>query len=138
MKKYNGFLTSFEIKSDYEEDDVYSYINPVTNEKIVESFGVYDGVYYAMLNIDGAIRGNKLFKGKTFSKIEKIIDLDEYQSLSEFKNKRTQICNDEKKKRKQEYQKMIKSRNDGSISPYLDSEVAKILPLKKLKGNIVI
>ena len=131
LKKYNGFLASFGISSDYEEGDVYSYTNPITNEKIVESFGVNDGTYYAILNTDGTIRGNKLFKGRSFSKISQIIDLDQYESLDAFKQERKQLCNDKKKKQKQEYQQMIETRNDGSISPYLDSEVAKVLGLKK-------
>lgn len=131
LKKYNGFFASFEISSDYEEGDVYSYINPITNVKIVESFNVKDGTYYAMINIDGTIRGNKLFKGDSFSKITEIIDLEQYGSIESFKNERKQVCNDKKTKRKQEYQQMIAARNDGSISPYLDSEVAKILELKK-------
>lgn len=130
IDKYNGFIASFCIRSDYEEDDVYSYINPVTNEKIVESFGISDGNYYAIINIDGTIRGNKLFKGNQFSKISEIIDLNQYESLMEFKKERKQLCNDKKKKQKQEYQEMIKLRNDGSISPYLDSEVAKVLEIK--------
>ena len=131
LKKYNGFLASFRIISDYEEDDVYAYDNPITGERIVESFGEEDGEYYAILNIDGTIRGNKLFKGKSFSKITKIVDLDEYESLDAFKKERKQLCNDKKQKSKQEYYQLIKSRNDGSISPYLDSEVAKVLNLKK-------
>lgn len=131
LEQYNGILASFSLSSDYEEDDVFSYVNPVTDEEIVESFGVRDGNYYALLNLDGTIRGNRLFKGKDFSKIESIIDLDKYDSLAEFKKERKQFCNDKKKKQKQEYYQMIESRNDGSISPYLDSEVAKILELKK-------
>ncbi len=131
LKKYNGFLASFEIRSDYEEDDVYAYDNPITGERIVESFGVGDGYYYAILDIDGTIRGNKLFKGKSFSKITQIIDLDEYESLDAFKKERKQLCNDKKQKSKQEYYQLLESRNDGSISPYLDSEVAKVLNLKK-------
>lgn len=131
LKKYNGFLASFGIRSDYEEDDVYAYDNPITGERIVESFVVEDGDYYAILNIDGTIRGNKLFKGKSFSKITKIIDLDEYESLDAFKKERKQLCNDKKQKSKQEYYQLVESRNDGSISPYLDSEVAKVLNLKK-------
>ena len=132
LEKYNGFLASFGISSDYEEGDVYSYTNPITNEKIVESFGVIDGSYYAIINTDGTIRGNKLFKGISFSKITQIIDLSQYESLEEFQKERTQFCNDKKQKRKQEYQQMIENRNDGSISPYLDSEVAKVLGLKKV------
>lgn len=61
-----------------------------------------------------------------FSRISQIIDLDEYESLDAFKQDRKQICNAQK----QEYQQMIETRNDGSISPYLDSEVAKVLGLK--------
>jgi len=131
LNKYDGFLASFSISSDYEEGDVFSWINPMTNERIVESFGVKDGIYFAILNIDGTIRGNKLFKGDSFSKISQIIDLDKYESLEAFKQERKQLCNDIKKQQKQEYQKMIETRNDGSISPYLESEVAKILLLKK-------
>lgn len=131
LKKYGGFLASFSISSNYEDDDVYAYENPITGERIVESFGVRDGNYYAILELDGTIRGNKLFKGCSFSKITKIIDLDEYESLEEFKKERKQLCNDTKKKQKQEYYQMLETRNDGSISPYLDSEVAKVLNLKK-------
>ena len=61
LKKYNGFLASFGIRSDYEEDDVYAYDNSITGERIVESFEVEDGDYYAILDIDGTIRENKLF-----------------------------------------------------------------------------
>ncbi len=131
LKKYGGFLASFSISSDYEDNDVYAYKNPVTGERIVESFGVTDGNYYAILELNGTIRGNKLFKGSSFSKITKIINLDEYESLEAFQKKRKQLCNDTKKKQKQEYYQMLETRNDGSISPYLDSEVAKVLNLKK-------
>lgn len=131
LNKYNGFLATFGISADYEEGDVFSYTNPMTNEKIVESFGITDGIYYAIINTDGTIRGNKLFKGSSFSKISQIIDLDKYESLDAFKQERKQLCNEKKKKQKQEYQQMIETRNDGSISPYLDSEVAKVLGLKK-------
>lgn len=131
LEQYNGILASFSISSDYEEDDSFSYVNPITNKKMVESFGVRDGNYYALLNLDGTIRGNKLFKGSDFSKIESIIDLTEYGTLAEFKKERKKFCNDKKKKQKQKYYQMIELRNDGSISPYLDSEVAKIFELKK-------
>ena len=137
LKKYGGFLASFSISSDYEDGDVYAYENPITGERIVESFDVKDGDYYAILELDGTIRGNKLFKGSSFSKITKIIDLDEYNSLDEFKQERKQLCNETKKKQKQEYYQMLETRNDGSISPYLDSEVAKVLNLKSNgKGDL--
>lgn len=131
LNKYDGFLASFGISSDYEEGDVFSYINPMTDEKIVESFEVKDGNYFAILNTDGTVRRNKLFKGSSFSKISQIIDLEQYESLEAFKQERKQLCNDKKKRQKQEYQKKIETRNDGSISPYLESEVAKVLSLKK-------
>ena len=131
LKKYNGILASFNISSDKEKDDVFTYENEITGEKIEESFKVNDGYYYAIINLDGTIRGNKLFKGSTFPKITEIIDLDKYESLDAFKEERKKICNDTKKKQKQEYYQMIEERNDGNISPYLDSEVARIFNLKK-------
>lgn len=131
LKKYGGFLASFSISSDYEEGDTYSYNNIITGERIVESFIVKDDNYYAILNIDGTIKSNKLFKGTCFSKIKEIINLDEYESLDEFKKERKKICNDIKRKNKQAYYELLNSRSDDNISPYLDSEVAKILNLKK-------
>lgn len=131
LKKYNGFLASFEVVSDYEEGDVYSYINPVTNETKVKTFTVKYDNYYAILNIDGTIRENKLFKGSCFSEITDIIDLDKYESLTAFKEEGKQLCNAMKKQKRQEYQDMLEERNDGSVSPYLDSEVVKVLELKK-------
>lgn len=131
VEQYNGILASFSVSSDYAEDDVISYTNILTQEKIVESFVVKDGKYYAILNADGSIRANKLFKGNEFSKIESIIDLSEYASLAEFKRERKEFCNKRNIAKKQEYYKTIASRNDGSISPYLDREVAQILELRK-------
>ena len=131
LDEYNGFLGKFGIKSDYEDNDVYSYDNPITGKRIIKSFCTYDSNYYAILNTDGTIRDNKLFKGDSFSEITEIIDLNRYNSLDEFKQERIDLCNEEKKKKKEEYKKLIESRNDGSISPYLDNEVQKILKLKK-------
>ena len=131
LKKYNGFLASFYLQSKYEEGDVYSYDNPITDETIVESYSVKDGYYYAILEKDGTIRGNKLFKGESFSKIKEIIDLDNYNSLEEFQQLRQKYCDDLKKERKFKHLLLIKTRNNGSISPYLDNEVANILKLKK-------
>ena len=59
LEKYNGILAKFSIESGYEERDVYSYYNPITEEKIVKNFSLRDDNYYAILNIDGTIRGNK-------------------------------------------------------------------------------
>ena len=131
LKEYGGFLASFSISSDYEDDDVFSYKNSITGQRIVESFCVSDGNYYAILNLDGTIRKNKLFKGDSFERITEIIDLDKYESLDAFKKERKQVCNNTRDKRKQEYHQLLESRNDGNISPYLDSEIEKILKLKK-------
>lgn len=131
LKKYEGFLGMFTISSDVEEDDVCSYTNKVTGKTMEELFYINDGNYYGIINLDGSIRGNKLFKGTTFSKITQIIDLEQYKSLDEFKKERKNLCNAQKQRRKEEYQKMIKERNDGTMSPYLDNEVFKVLNLKK-------
>ena len=125
LERCNGFLAFFEIRSDYEEDDTYIYFNPITGEKIKDSFIVRDDYYYAILDIDGSIRDNKLFKGRSLSEITKIIDLDKYESLDAFKEERTQICNDIKQKKKKEYYQSLESRQ------HLASAVAKVLNLKK-------
>lgn len=131
LEKYNGILGVFRLSSSREKSDTISYVNPLTNEKIVETFNVTDGDYYAIINLDGTIRKKKLFKGSSFSKIEEIIDLKQYDSLQQFKEERKRICNQEKNKKKETYYQMLAERNDGSISPYLDTEVMKILKIKK-------
>ena len=131
LNEYNGFLAYFEILSDYEKGDVFAYNTPITNERIVQSFCVKDDNYYAIINTDGTIRGNKLFKGSSFSKISEIIDLNQYESMDAFKQERKKICNDLRDAQKQAYQQMIKDRNDGNVSPYLDNEVAKVLGVSK-------
>jgi hypothetical protein len=131
LDKYDGILGVFGIHSDYNEDDEYSYRNSVTGEIMEATFSVSDGDYYGMINLDGSIRGNKLFKGSSFSKIEEIIDLDKYESLEQFKAERKKYCNELKAKQKQAYYEMLSERNYDSFSPYLDSEVKRIIELKK-------
>ena len=130
INKYKGILAYFDIQSEQKKDDIIQYINPVTNEEMVEDFAVVDGHYYAIINLDGTIRCNKLFKGSTFSKIEEIIDLNEYQSLADFKNVKKRICNEIKNEKRNAYLEVIKNRNNNNISPYLDEEVARILEIK--------
>lgn len=129
-QNYKGVLGKIRITSDYEEDDIYTFKSPITKEKVVENFEVSDGNYYAILNLDGTIRGNKLFKGSTFSKLEEPIDLDEYESLEEFIKIRKEWCNQMKQRNKKYYREMISQKGDGSVSPYLDEEVLRILELK--------
>lgn len=131
FKKHQCALGMIKIASDYENDNNYSFISPVTGENVTESFTVYDGNYYAILNLDGTIRGKKLFKGNSFSKIEEIIDLNDYESLETFIKERKNICNEIKQRNKQYYMEMIAEKNNGSNSPYLDSEVLRILKMKK-------
>lgn len=130
-QKYKGALGRMKITSDYEEDDTYTFISSLTNEKVVESFEVSDGNYYAILNFDGTILGNKLFRGNSFSKLEEPIGLDEYESLEDFIKIRKEWCNQMKRRNKKYYQEMLSKKGDGSFSPYLDEEVLRILELKK-------
>jgi hypothetical protein len=126
MDMYQCFLAHFEIKSTYQEDDILYLTSPITNERVTKSFSVKDSSYYALLNYDGSIRCNKLFKGNSFSQIEEIIDLNNYQSLEDFKKERINICNIRKNKLKEEYYNKI---NNGTFL-YLDKEVERIMKLK--------
>ena len=131
IERYNGFLASFEIGADYQDGDVFSYINPVTKERITIGLGVPDEKYFAIINPDGSIRSNRLFKGNSFSKIEKIIDLSKYESLDAFKEERRAYCNKKMEENRKAYHDKIAAREDkNDISPYLDYEVLKILNLK--------
>lgn len=132
LKEYNGFLACFSLSSTYEDEkDVVSYKNPITQEKIYYSFNIDDGLYFAILNTDGSIRQNKLFKGQNFSRIVQIIDLDEYQSLEEFKQKRVEYLNQLKKQQKEKYYASLYANPQPYFSPYLDREVLKVLKLQK-------
>ncbi len=128
---YEGFLASFTISSLIDDNDTIRYQNMLTNEWLEEKFQVSDGTYYAIINYDGTIRGNKLFKGETFAKTTEIIDLDEYESLEDFKKQRIARCTELKDRQVAEYQQKIAAREDNNLSPYLDKEVAQILKLRK-------
>jgi hypothetical protein len=127
MDKYHGFLGYFNLNSTKEDNDTFIHTNQITNEKVIKSFGIVDGTYYGLVNFDGTIRGNKLFKGNTFSEIEEIIDLDNYDSLEAFKQERIDMCNKRKNKLKEEFYSKI---NNG-VSIYLEKEVENILKLNK-------
>lgn len=135
IDKFDGVIGSFSIKSDYEKDDSYEYVNPLTGRSIRKTFSAYSDNYYAIINLDGTIRENKLFKGNDLEEITEIIDLDEYESLTEFKKHIKDECNKKKRQKKEDYKKLIESRNDGSISPYMDVEVAKVFMKKKEKED---
>lgn len=129
LEKYESILAEFNVTSDYEEGDTFTYINPVTNEQLVNSFTIKDGKYFGILNYAGQIKGHKLFRGKEFSKIEETIDLNDYDinSINDFKDQRRYVCNELKNMQKREYLEQLKTRNCQNNSPYLDEEVLEIV-----------
>jgi len=128
LEEYNCFLGRFTLKSD---NDTIVYVNPVTNDNLVYSFAPKEETYFALINTNGTIRGKKLFKGNNFSQIETIIDLNDYKSIKDFKEKRTKELNEIKRQIKELYFMKLQNTNQKTISPYLDDEVAKIISLKK-------
>ncbi len=131
LEKYNCIFASLTISSDFNDSDFYSYVSPVSEKIVVESFNVVDGTYHAILNPDGTIRGNKLFKGVSLSKVDKIIDLNKYKSLDAFKEQRKKLCNDRKNREKQRYFKQLNESKDKSTSSCFSNDVVKVLNLKK-------
>lgn len=131
LKKHKCAVGMLKISSDFEEGDKYSFISPITGEKVIETLEINDGNYFAILNFDGTIRGNTLFKGNSVAQAEDPIDLNDCGSLEDFIQFRKNLCNEMKQRNKNAYQEIIEKRNDGSISPYLDSEVMHVIKLKK-------
>lgn len=131
LDKYQCFLALFYVCSDFDDTDMYSYTNPITKKKCTGEFRVSDDAYYAILNVDGSIRGNKLFRGDDFSRIDDVIDLGSYSSLEEFKQERKEACNLKKENLKKEfYLKMGEGVRTGE-DLFLNSEVVKVLELRK-------
>lgn len=130
LKKYGCFLGYFKLEYPIEEDDIVTYINEVTEEKMEYSFAFSSGLYFALINPDGKIRGNKLFRGSDFSKITEVINLDKYVSLKDFKKEEINKLNIQKNEIKKRSLEIIKKRNKINMSPYLDEEVIKVLKLK--------
>lgn len=131
LEKYNCIFASLTISSDFINGDSYTYVSPLNGKTVVESFKVVDGTYFAILNPDGTIRGNKLFKGDSLSKVDKIIDLKHYKSLDDFKNQRKKLCNDRKNREKQKYFKQLNESDNKSMSSCFSNDVIKVLNLKK-------
>ena len=130
IREYNGAIASFTIKSDYEDNDIYTYYNNINDQKNIGTFQVTDGIYYAIINLDGTIRGNKLFKGQSIYSVREIINLNEYHNLSNFISIRKKVCNQIKNDRKKAYYDLIKSRNNNNYSPYLDEDFKILLKQK--------
>ena len=131
VENFAGIVAGFDITSSLEPNDEYSYFNEITGEQVIRSFKVNDGSYFAILNLDGSIRGNKLFKGTSLSKVDQVIDLNNYQSLDNFIYERIEICDDIKCREKNQFYSTLVETSDGVVLPYQDLEVARILNLNK-------
>lgn len=111
LDDYNCFVAHFKLQSTYDTDEYEEYFNPITGEKDIYYFTVSDPIYFALLNRDGTIRNNILFVGEDFKNIEKIIKLDEYESLEQFKNIRKEELNKQKEKRRKAFYRNLKNGN---------------------------
>ena len=56
----------------------------INGQRYWYSFEPPKETYYVLINKDGSIRGNRLFKGENFAKIVEVIDLIMHDSLEEF------------------------------------------------------
>lgn len=125
-----GILVTLDIESELVS---YSYDNKIYNVMYnsdqKQCFSVKEH-YYAIINLDGSIRSNKLFKGDHFWEITEAIDLNNYPSLNDFILKRKQVCNEQAEAQKNEF---IKGINNN----FLDKEVVQILNLSKKPTNNV-
>jgi len=129
LKQHNCFLAYFSLMSDL--DEYIQYRSPINGEYYFYEFGTPKETYYAFVNVDGTIRGNRLFKGDSLIKIEKTIDLRQYGSLEEFKTQRRMELNEISEQNKKAYYDKIGTGDFGYSSPYLDEEVIKVMSLSK-------
>ena len=131
LKKYGCFLGCFRLYSTKEEDDIIKYTNEITLEEIEYNFSKTSDLYFGLIDVDGTIRDNKLFKGCDFSRITEYIDLSKYPSLEEFKKEVVINLNHQKNEEKKKYYEIIKQKGYINASLYLDEEVIKVLKKKK-------
>lgn len=123
-KDFNAIIGVFDIVS-RDEDDIYTYNDPLTGATVTCDFGIHEGNYYAMINMDGTIRSNKLFRGNDFSKIEFIVDMDEFKSLEAYKEYRQDVVNRRKQNLKKDFNKSMETY--GAYFPYQNEGVIKLL-----------
>ena len=123
-KDFNAIIGVFDIVS-RDEDDIYTYNDPLTGTNVTCDFGIHEGIYYAMINMDGTIRSNKLFRGNDFSKIEFIVDMDEFKSLEAYKVYRQDVVNRRKQNLKKDFNKSMQKY--GAYFPYQNEGVIKLL-----------
>lgn len=133
LKQHNCFLAYFTITSMY--DGIVSeqllYTSLINGQQYWYDFEPPKEIYYALVNTDGTIRGNKLFKGENLTKIEQIIDLRQYDSLEHFKSQRKAELIEIKKQNKKAYLDRVGRGHFEHPSPYLDEEVIKVMTLSK-------
>lgn len=125
LTEYNCFIAQFQLMSSQDECCYQSYYHPITREKKDWSGIVMDDPHFAILNMDGTIRDNKLLIGKDFFSIRSTVDLNEYSSLEEYKRKRLLILEEEKRKKKEEFDQVLKQ-NEQYANTY-QNVVKKIL-----------
>lgn len=130
LKKYGGFVARLNLTSTPKDDNTASFQSAVTEEKETICFYI-DQDFYAILDLDGSIRCNTLFQGDSLSQIETVIDLGQYASLEDFKEKRQKMYDEEGKRRKEYFAEQLKIA--GATSPYKDEEVLKVLNFKPNK-----
>jgi len=134
LKKYGCFLAGFTLSTKVLPNEKVIYNNCFTKELITIDFNVTE-TYYALLNPDGTIRANQIFRGKSLSTVTDIIDLDKYESLMNFKATRKKDLEELKQQKKERYQQLLAAQPYESVSPYQDQEVLKVLCLKKKNTN---
>lgn len=103
LDDYNCYIGKFTLSSDREESDIVTYYDYLEQGYKQHSFVQKDEPYFTILNIDGTIRDNKLFQGLSTSFINKEIDLNLYDSLEDFKEKRRKMLNLTKQSLKELY-----------------------------------
>ncbi len=130
LKMYGAFVGIFNITTEYKEDDEICYTNPITLENISVSFPKMNESYIAILNMDGSIRNNCLFKGNSLDTVTEIINLNEFGSLENFKNTVRQKMEADRIKQKEIFNASLKETEFGITTPYLDDEVMRILRKK--------
>lgn len=126
LEKYNGYVASFNIMSPISTQ--MSSINIYSGEVNFDDSHFIDGPYFAFINVDGSIRGNKLFKGNSLSQVVEIIDLNNYKSLDEFKSERLEFLNNSLGVNNKEDILNILAK---TYHEYLTKEVFEVIELKK-------
>lgn len=127
LKEYNCLIAYFKLQSTEKEDDLKSFKHPITETEKTIDLTVYDQPHFAILNPDGTIRDNKLLIGDDFFSITSIVDLDEYESIEEYKQQRIEQLNKKRKEKELEFQELT-NKNTGYLQTY--QEIEKILRKK--------